>query len=155
MTDRPIIIPPHIRASEGRAFTIGHTSVYVGPREPTPNGRNLKRPPVLAYSRPGDEAPHVVAEFPNATAAEQFMAALTAGVEEAAIAASNTQRPDLAPAALGDPICGDQHDVETPFGVVSSTCERPPHDDGECAGPLRSDILPAGFPTRATWVRAA
>lgn len=144
---------PHIKASEGRAFRFGDTSVYVGPREPSPNGRNLKRPPVLAYSRVGvDLTPHIVAEFPNSTAAEEFMQALTLGIDEAALASANAQRPDLAPAAPGEPQCGDVHNVETPFGIVRSTCERPPHETGDHAGPLVDDRLPAGFPKRANWV---
>lgn len=148
------MIPSHLRASEGRAFTIGRTSVYVGPREPAPNGRNLKRPPVLAFSRPGDDKPTIVAEFPNSSAAEQFMTALTAGVEEASIAAANAQRPDLAPAEPGEIQCGDEHAVHTPFGYVATACDRPPHGPGSHAGPLKSELLPAGFPTRATWVAA-
>jgi len=147
----PIQVPPWMKSSHGRAFVIGQTSIYVGPREATRDPRTSKKPPVLAYARPTDDEPHIVAEFPNANMAEQFMAAMTAGVEEATLAAANAQRPDLAPAAPGEPQCGDEHDVETPFGMIPSKCERPPHKTGDHAGPLVDDRLPPGFPRRANW----
>lgn len=70
------------KASEGQVFSFGDTSLYVGPREPAPNSRNLKRPPVLAFSRRGDEIPTIVAEFPNSASAEKLIRALVAGVDE-------------------------------------------------------------------------
>lgn len=75
MTDR-------IRASEGYAFRIGDTHLYAGPRMEAPNERHLKRPPVLAIARHGKGEPEVVAEFPNAAAAERFIDMLRTGIDE-------------------------------------------------------------------------
>lgn len=138
---------PLIKASEGRAFVFGNTSLYIGPRDYVANGRNLKRPPVLAVSRLGDEKPTIVAEFPNATSAAHAANMLQLGIDE-----MNTR-----PAAPGQPVCGNEHAVHTPFGVFPGVCDLPPEHVTDHAGPLDIPLdiptdMPVEFPRRGKWV---
>jgi hypothetical protein len=65
------------RASDGQGFQIGQTGLYVGP-----GIRGTKAPAVLAHVRPGEKKPKVVADFRSSAAAERFVAALQAGIDE-------------------------------------------------------------------------
>lgn len=65
------------RGSEGWGFQIGETHIYAGP-----GVRGTKAPAVLAFSRPGDTTPTVVADFRSSTAAEKFIENLKQGIDE-------------------------------------------------------------------------
>lgn len=124
---------PDVKASEGQQFQFGRTSVYVGPRDPAPNARNLRRPPVLAFSRPGDTTPTIVGEFPNATSAALFITALTTGIDEMAQAAAAV----AAPTGWGRPLTDDE--IFEPYDIVRMT----PFDE------TLSVVVSAGKPTKA------
>jgi hypothetical protein len=65
------------RASDGYAFQIGNTGIFVGP-----GPRGTKAPVVIAFTRPRMKKPLLVGEFNSASAAEKFIDALKDGIDE-------------------------------------------------------------------------
>lgn len=64
-------------AKHGRMFRLGDTVLYVGPPA-TGEGA-----PILAYGRAGSPGETIACSFSNATAAEEFIAAVATGIAEA------------------------------------------------------------------------
>ena len=65
------------RASDGYGFQIGNTGLFVGP-----GPKGTRAAAVLAYTRPGMKKPLLVASFNSSSAAEKFIDALKAGIDE-------------------------------------------------------------------------